>query len=184
MIGLGLDTESTGLLAPDHRIIEIYFGLYRDGKKIWQWESRIDPKRSISADAQRVHGISLSDLVGKPTMEELAPTIAAIMARADYYVGHNGAEFDGPFIKMELERCGVTMPDRPMFDTMIEGVWSTPDGKKPKLQELAFACGVPYDPALAHAAAYDVDVMMDCFHRGLKWGFFNEPQKEGVLLAA
>lgn len=183
-IALALDTETTGLLAPDHRIVEVYFGLYRSGIKIWEWETRIDPKRSIGIEAQRVHGITAGDLIGKPTMEEVAPTIAKIMSRASYYVAHNGESFDLPFIEMELSRCGVAMPKKPLVDTMLEGVWSTPDGKKPKLAELAFACGVEYDPSKAHAAAYDVDVMADSFFRGVSWGFFHEPQEEGVLLAA
>jgi len=68
----------------------------------------------------------------------------------------------------------IKMPQ--LSDTMTEGVWATHDGKKPSLQELCFACEVEYDPALAHAAAYDVDKMMDCFFKGLEWGYFELPE--------
>lgn len=184
LIIAGLDTETTGLLAADHRIIEVYISLNRNGKKIWEYDQRIDPQRSISADAQRVHKIATSDLIGKPTWDAVGPVVAQIMSKADIIVAHNGDGFDKPFIKQELDRIGVSMPEKPWLDTMLDGVWATPDGKKPRLEELCFACGIPYDPALAHAASYDVERMMDCFHRGYEWGFYQLPASDGKLLAA
>lgn len=180
----GLDWETTGKLEPDHRIIEAYIGLYRGGKKIWSYEQRIDPQRSISADAQRVHKIAASDLIGCPIWDTVAPTINQILQRADFVVAHNGNEFDRPFAEMEMRRIGLTLTEKPWIDTMVDGMWATADGKKPRLGELAFACGVDYDPTKAHAGAYDVDIMMDCFHRGLDWGFFSLPEQEGSKLAA
>lgn len=171
MIIAGLDIETTGLLAPDHRIVEIYIGLWKDKKRIWQYEQRINPERAISADAQRVHGISINDLFGMPTWNDVAPIVYKILSRADLLVAHNGNEFDLPFIKKELERVGLKMPEKPSVDTMLEGTWATSDGKKPRLGELAFACGIEYDPTKAHAASYDVEVMMDCFFKARKWGF-------------
>ncbi len=185
----GLDWETTGKNEPDHRIIEAYIGLYRSGKKIWEFEQRIDPQRSIAADAQRVHGISATDLIGMPTWETVAPRINAILQRADIIVAHNGLDFDKPFGEREMQRVGLTLTEKPWVDTMIDGVWACSDGKKPRLGELAFACGVDYDPSKAHSAAYDVDIMMDCLYRGMDWGFFSLPEialpkKDGSLLAA
>lgn len=184
MIEAGIDIETTGLLSADHRIVEVYIGLWKDGTLVWEYNQRIDPKRSIGADAQRVHGISASDLIGKPTWEEVAATIKGVLERADAYVWHNGDEFDGPFIDMELARVGLVMPKRPAIDTMQQGIWASPDGKKPRLGELAFACGVDYDPSKAHAADYDVNIMMDSYFRGVDWGFFQRPVLEGLALAA
>lgn len=184
MIEAHIDTETTGLLSPDHRIIEVYISLWKNRKKVWAYDQRIDPQRSISAEAQRVHKISASDLIGMPTWDTVGPSVYEILGRADFYVWHNGDEFDGPFIKQELKRIGLVMPERPSVDTMVHGVWATPDGKKPRLSELCFSCGVDYDASLAHAASYDVDVMGDCFHRGLDWGFFNLPDAVGISLAA
>ncbi|PZR92029.1 MAG: 3'-5' exonuclease [Stutzerimonas stutzeri] len=186
MLIAGIDIETTGFLAADHRIIEVFIGLWRPDNPVpaFVYEQRIDPQRSISADAQRVHKISGSDLIGKPTWDAVAPAIVKILGRADANVWHNGDEFDGPFIKQELERVGLKMPERPSLDTMVEGVWATPDGKKPKLQELCFASGVDYDPAAAHAASYDVLKMMECYFFGLKTGFFRGFYPEGMSLAA
>lgn len=180
----GLDWETTGKLEPDHRIIEAYIGLYRGGKRIWQFHQRIDPQRSISADAQRVHKIAASDLIGCPTWDTVAPTINQILQRCDFVVAHNGLEFDKPFAEMEMKRIGLELVEKPWIDTMVDGVWACSDGKKPRLGELCFACGVDYDPALAHAAEYDVDRMMESYFKGLEWGFFNVPPAEGLLKAA
>lgn len=186
MITAMIDIETTGLLAPDHRLIEIYISLYKGRKQVWKYDQRIDPQRSISAEAQRVHKISSSDLIGKPTWEVVGPTVAEILARADMFVWHNGDEFDGKFIDQELKRIGhVGVPARPAIDTMVHGVWATSDGKKPRLSELCFACDVAYDPTAAHAASYDVEVMAECFFKGLDYGFFTLPSEvEGKLIAA
>lgn len=169
----GIDIETTGFLAPDHRIIEVYLGLWRGEKLIWEFEQRIDPQRGIAADAERVHKISSAMLVGMPTWDKVAPGLLKAMERADGYVWQNGDEFDGPFLDQEFKRVGLPgLPARPAIDTMNSGVWATHDGKKPRLEELCFACGVDYDTAASHAAAYDVKVMMECYLKGLKWGFF------------
>jgi DNA polymerase III epsilon subunit-like protein len=36
LIIVGLDTETTGFVQPDHRIVEVYNGLWRGGKKIFE----------------------------------------------------------------------------------------------------------------------------------------------------
>jgi DNA polymerase-3 subunit epsilon len=169
-----LDIETTGLLSMDHRIVEIYLGLWRGGRKIWKYDQRIDPQRSIALEAQRVHGILASDLIGKPTWDVVGIVVHQILSRADYYVAHNGDGFDLPFLDQEFKRIGLPgLPDKPSFDTMTSGVWATHDGKKPRLEELCFSCGVSYDKTLAHAAEYDVACMMECFQAGIDYGFYS-----------
>ncbi|WLR90909.1 3'-5' exonuclease [Shinella zoogloeoides] len=180
----GLDTETTGIEVGDHRLIEIYIGLWKaDGTKIFAFEQRIDPERSIAVDAQRVHGISSADLIGKPTWATVAPAVEKVLSKATHFVAHNAA-FDMGFLKYELERVKLKLPERPVIDTMAEGIWACPDGKKPTLQELCFAMNEEYDPALAHAAAYDVDVMMRSFFKALKQGWFSLPGVPGQAMMA
>jgi DNA polymerase-3 subunit epsilon len=173
MIIAGFDLETTGLLSPDHRIVEIYLDLWRDGKRIWKFEQRINPQRAIAADAQRVHGITNADLIGKPTFEQVAPVISKALRKAHVVVAHNGEEFDWPFLEQEMKRAAIALPRVPLFDTMKRGIWATPHGKNPSLMELCFACGVEYDPAKAHAASYDVEVMIECLRKGIEWNFFD-----------
>lgn len=179
----GIDIETTGLLDPDHRIVEVYIGLWKDETFINALNQRIDPERSISADAQRVHGISYSDLIGKPKWPEVAPSVIKLLGAVDVVVWHNGDDFDGPFIKQELTRIGLKMPEKKSFDTMKQGIWATPNGKKPNLGELCFSTGIDYDASQAHAADYDVKVMMEAFFVGRREGFF-QVDADGLLNAA
>lgn len=175
---IGLDTETTGLKQEaGHRIIEIAFLTYDLNTASLEdtWIQRIDPERPIDPGAQEVHGIAYTDLIGCPKWEDIAPEIARRMAAADLLVAHNMG-FDGPFIAAELIRVGQKVPDVHALCTMENARWACPDGKLPKLQELCFALGVDYDVAKAHGAEYDVSVMMDCFFKGLKRGFYGLPE--------
>lgn len=183
MILAALDTETTGLSSADDRIIEVYVRLIRGSSALFTYDQRIDPQRSISAEAQRVHKITTADLLGKPVFKSVAPVLHKVLSKADGYLIHN-AEFDIGMLKAEFERNGFKLPDKPVIDTMVQGSWATPDGKKPSLKELCFACGIFYDETLAHAAEYDVDRMIDCYLRGSEWGFYASEIKQDSLQVA
>jgi DNA polymerase III subunit epsilon len=178
----GLDTETTGLTYGDHRFVEVYAALYELETKTKKFEffTRINPERSISADAERIHKISAADLVSSPTWNKVGPALRKVLSKAELLVAHNGVGFDMPFINYELERIAQPRIVTPCFDTMLEARWATPLGKNPNLGELCYACDVPYDPTKAHAADFDVGVMMECFFRGIDWGFFNPMAKHIV----
>ena len=176
---LGLDTETTGLEQErGHRIIEIALLTYdlATRKLVDKYVQRIDPERAIDAGAQAVHGITYSDLVGQPKWNDVAQTISDRLSTADLLIAHNMG-FDGPFIAAELHRVGVNVPNVHSLCTMTEARWACPDGKLPRLGELCFALGIPYDPSAAHSAEYDVDVMMQCFFQGLERGFYELPKE-------
>lgn len=177
LIASELDIETTGFCEPEHRIVEVRIDLVNmtaKDKPFWSYEQRINPLRNMPAEAQRVHGISGSELMDKPTWEVVGPTVHQILNKSQFFVIHN-AEFDFNFLNMEFKRIGLPALTQPYVCTMENGIWAAPNGKKPSLQELCFACGVSYDPALAHAAAYDVDRMHQCFVKGLDWGFYSLP---------
>lgn len=173
----GLDTETTGLdQSKGDRIIEVALLTYDTAsrKLVDKFVQRIDPERAISAGAQDVHGISYSELVGQPKWDAVAPELQHRMNALDLAIAHNWG-FDGPFITGEFVRIGLAVPNIASFCTMENGRWACYDGKLPRLQELCIALGVPYDPALAHAADYDVERTMDCFWRALDRGFYRPP---------
>lgn len=174
MIIAGADTETTGLEPGDHRLIEIYVGLWDSETRTLtdEYLQRIHPQRSIQPAAQAVHHISIADLERCPTFEAVATPFKSFIERADLVVGHNWKGFDAPFIDYELRRVKCSPLTKPTFDTMLEGRWATPVGAVPTLGALCWACEVEYDTAKAHAAAYDVGVMMQCFFKGLDWGWF------------
>lgn len=171
------DIETTGLTVADgHRIIEfaIHHYDFATRTKVGRYVQRIDPLRPIDPEAQEVHGIAYDDLVGCPTWDVVAPAIHDEIVKTSQLTFHN-RDFDFPFIEQELERVGIKPPLIETFCTMENGRWACFDGKLPKLMELCFALNVPYDPALAHAADYDVDCTAQCYFKGLERGFFPQP---------
>lgn len=186
MILAGCDIETTGLdQSAGHRIIEIAIVFYDEtGKRLGAWEQRINPQRPIDAKAQEVHGIAFSDLAECPTWEAVAPKVSMLLAKPQVVVAHNGAGFDLPFIANELIRVGQPVSSPHVIDTMLDGRWATPLGKLPNLGELCFATGIPYDKSQAHAATYDVEVMMAAFFVGLRKGFYQLPIGAAERMAA
>ncbi|WP_060772550.1 3'-5' exonuclease [Methylobacterium sp. AMS5] len=174
---VGYDTETTGLAPGDHRIIEVALLTYdlRTEKLIDRYVQRINPQRAIDAAAQKVHKISISDLAGCPVWKDVAPEVHKRLSDADLIVAHNGDGFDAPFTNYELKRIGLTEIKTPWFDTMLEGRCATPEGSVPNLGKLCAAFDVPYSTGAAHAADYDVEVMMACFFKGVRWQSFTLP---------
>lgn len=184
----GIDTETTGIDPEEHRIIEVAVCIHDlvSGKRVGTFEQRVHPQRTIQPKAQEVHGISIEDLKGCPIWSEVAPKLDKILSRCQVAVAHNGIGFDFPFLAIEQSRAGLELPDHlKAVDTMLDGRWATPDGKVPSLKELCFAMGVEYDESKAHAALYDVEVMMECFFRARNgYGYFQIDGIDGVGVAA
>lgn len=169
------DTETSGFeAAKGHRLVEVCFILHDadSRREIGRYLQRINPMRSIPEDATKVHGITLDDLKACPTWEQVAPKIAKIIAKTDMLICHN-LDFDSQFLFHELTRVGETIPPSVGgFCSMENARWATANGKNPSLRELCWSLSVPYDPAKAHAAEYDVECLRDCYFKALDLGFF------------
>ena len=131
-----LDTETTGLdPQTGHRVIELACievdDLLPTGAHLHRY---IHPDRDIDPEAQKVHGISLDQLHGRPRFHE-----AEVVDRFLDFVGdarlvaHNAA-FDRAFLNMELERCGrAALPeDRwrctyQLAQSRFPGMWNSLD---------------------------------------------------------
>jgi DNA polymerase-3 subunit epsilon len=176
----GLDIEATGLeQEKGHRMVEVALGILDleapEPRSVRWVVQRLNPERPIDPKAFEVHGIAFEDLTTCPTWEQWGPLFARVLHRIPVLVAHNGEGFDLPFVWRELIRIGQAPPTIRLVDTMLQGRWATPDGSVPNLGALAFACGVDYDKEKAHAASYDVDVMLQCFTKQLPRGFFTIP---------
>jgi DNA polymerase-3 subunit epsilon len=116
-----LDTETTGLYPHEgHRIIEIACVEIDDFIPTGRhFHTYIHPERDIDPDAQRVHGISLASLSGKPKFAD--PEVAGALERfvdGAKLVAHN-ASFDREFLNHELARAGrPELPEARWVDTM------------------------------------------------------------------
>jgi DNA polymerase-3 subunit epsilon len=116
-----LDTETTGLSPRyGHRVIEIACVEIEDFVPTGRnFHAYVHPERDIDPDAERVHGISLAFLEGKPRFAdpEVAEALEAFVGDASL-VAHN-AGFDREFVNHELALAGrKTFPERRWIDTM------------------------------------------------------------------
>ncbi len=100
------DTETTGLdpLTGDRVIEFAALELERDLPTGAVFHHLIDPDRDIHPDATRVHGLSRSDLQGKPRFGEIVDDLLAFIGD-DPLIAHN-ATFDFSFLNAELARLG------------------------------------------------------------------------------
>jgi len=101
---VALDLETTGLTA-GNRVIEVgcVEMIDRDltGR---QYQSYVNPDCEIEEGAQRVHGITAEQLVGKPRFPEILDEVLEFVKDAEVLI-HN-AEFDLGFLNHELELAG------------------------------------------------------------------------------
>jgi DNA polymerase III subunit epsilon len=97
-----LDTETTGLSPlQGHRIIEIgCVELINRRPTGREYHRFLNPERDIDEGAERVHGISLADLEGRPRFADIADELLEFIRGAELVI-HN-AEFDVGFLEHEL----------------------------------------------------------------------------------
>ncbi|OJU13262.1 MAG: DNA polymerase III subunit epsilon [Caulobacterales bacterium 68-7] len=116
-----LDTETTGLDPQSgHRLIEVACVEIDDyiptGRNFHRY---IHPERAIDADAQRVHGISLESLKGKPKFNDPDVVDAFLEFVGDAPIVAHNAAFDRGFINHELARINrAILPEPQWIDTL------------------------------------------------------------------
>jgi DNA polymerase-3 subunit epsilon len=116
-----LDTETTGLdPRSGHRLVEIGCVELEDflptGRTFHRY---VHPECDIDPEAERVHGLSLSFLSGKPRFAEPEVALALIAFIGEAQVVAHNAPFDRGFINHELERAGYAgLPESRWVDTM------------------------------------------------------------------
>jgi DNA polymerase-3 subunit epsilon len=106
-----VDLETTGCKAAYHRIIEIGLVRMRDGVRIEEWSSLVNPEGPISTDTVAFTGITTEMVAGAPRFRELAALVREKLAgwdpqgAAPLFVAHN-ARFDYAFLRAEFRRLG------------------------------------------------------------------------------
>lgn len=173
----GFDTETTGLENED-RVIEFAASIMDvdTGDFVYRFEQRFNSGgQPIHPKALAVHGIYPGDIASCPDFSTCIPTFNKIASVSPIWVAHN-AEFDKRMLAGEFNRLSLPMPVLTIVDSMADGRWATPNGKNPNLGELCWSLDIDYDPALAHNALYDVEVMLKAWHAGWQRGFFEYPE--------
>ncbi len=115
---VAFDTETTGLWAPAHRIVELGAVKFRLGEESHQsFQSLINPMREIPAEVIRVHGITDEMVSEAPTAESVLREFLDFCGSDAVLMAHN-APFDIAFVGCELDRAGLPPCDRPVLDTI------------------------------------------------------------------
>jgi len=99
-----LDTETTGLDSGDDRIIEIGCVELLNREPGREFHCVLNPERSITAGARKVHGRTDQDLADQPRFAEVADDLLRFVDRAEIII-HN-APFDLGFLNRELQHAG------------------------------------------------------------------------------
>jgi DNA polymerase-3 subunit epsilon len=112
-----LDTETTGLTPRfGDRVVEIALARFRGEAMENFFTTLVNPERSISPGAARIHGITDRDVRDAPRFRDIAEQVMVELEGA-VIVAHN-APFDLGFIVNEFSLARVTPPGNFVLDTL------------------------------------------------------------------
>jgi len=98
------DTETTGLQAEEHRVIEIGAVRMEDGDVVDRFQQLVNPQRSIPGRITKLTGITTGMVFEAPTMEEVMPAYLNFLG--DGILTAHNLSFDKGFLEAECERLG------------------------------------------------------------------------------
>ena len=159
-----LDTETTGLSPQEGgRICEVAVSVSRNGQRLEEYSTLLNPGIPIHPDVVAIHGITNTMVANAPRFAEIAPRLTSILDGC-VLVAHN-AEFDLSFLQEEMRLCGLRWPDYPVVDTLK---LARKNGcfERNNLGIIATALGI--DASGAHRAMADVRMTEQVLYRFLQ----------------
>ena len=160
---LVFDTETTGLDAREHRVIEIGCVELRNRRVVNEQRWYLNPDRDSDKGAFDIHGISSASLADKPRFPQIADDLVALLGGAELII-HNAA-FDVGFIDMELERAG--RPERVEALCTVTDTWKLAKklhpGQKASLDALCKRYGIDNSHREVHGALLDARLLAEVY---------------------
>jgi DNA polymerase III epsilon subunit family exonuclease len=115
---VAFDTETTGLWAPSHRLVEIGALKFCPGNSQTKtFQSLINPRRSIPPEVIEVHGINDEMVADSPAVGEVMSGFLGFCGKDSILIAHN-AVFDISFLACELDRNEMKRPENLVLDTV------------------------------------------------------------------
>ncbi len=112
-----LDTETTGLSFPrGGRICEVALLASKNGQRINEYSTLINPEMYITPDITAIHGITNEMVANAPHFKDIALTLAEHLENS-VLICHN-VDFDVPFLRCEFDNIGLKMPEVTTLDTL------------------------------------------------------------------
>ena len=150
---LALDTETNGLGGDACEMTEVGAVLVGGGELHDRYSSLCRCSAPLRRGVQRLTGITQSMVDTAPSLEDVLPSVAELMA-GRVLVAHN-APFDRRVLRQAFERIGLEWPDPPMICTAALARTLLPLQHKRGLGVLADALGIEVE--LAHRALADAE---------------------------
>ena len=160
-----LDTETTGLEADSHYVIEIGCVELVNRKPTGSnYHQYIRPERAVG-DSVNIHGITDDFLVSKPRFAEVMGDFLDYIAGVDELIIHN-ASFDIGFLNKELQRNRAGLTDLrkgfAVLDTLAMAKRLHP-GQKNNLDALCKRYGINNEHRELHGALLDAEILADVY---------------------
>ena len=137
------DTETTGLdPSAGDEIVSISAVRILNGRLLRneRFDQLVDPRRPLSPESVRIHGITAAMLEGQPTINDVLPRFARF-AEDTVLVGHNVA-FDMRFLELKERETGQRFV-QPVLDTLLLSAVVQPNLREHELEANASRLGIP-----------------------------------------
>ena len=114
---VSVDVETTGLDAEACRVIEVGMVRFEHGQVAERWGSLVNPGEPVPARVTEITSITDDMLVDQPSFRDIKWEVYGRM-RDRIFVAFNSG-FDHGFLRAEMARAGLTLPDVPVLDPLV-----------------------------------------------------------------
>jgi DNA polymerase-3 subunit epsilon len=158
---VAFDTETTGIWAPAHRIVEVGAVKFRLGETaVDRFQALVNPEREIPTEVIEIHGITNGMVQSSETIEPVLREFYDFCGPESVLVAHN-ATFDISFVGCEADRIGLPLMENPILDTVDLYKQYRPGLDSYSLQSLMRKFGIGADQN--HRAADDAALVWKLF---------------------
>ena len=153
------DTETTGLdPRSGHRLVEIGCIELIDRRETGRnFHAYFHPERDMPAEAEAVHGLSITFLADKPRFADSAGELIDFLGDAPL-IAHNAA-FDFGFVNAELARAGMALLDMERMVCTVQMARRLHPGGKHSLDALCVRYGIDRSHRIKHGALLDAELL-------------------------
>jgi len=115
---VAFDTETTGIWAPAHRIVEIGAVRFRLGEaRMDKFQMLVNPEREIPTEVVEIHGITTSMVQSAETIKPVLEMFYEFSGPDSVLIAQN-AMFDISFVGCEADRVGLPLMENQILDTV------------------------------------------------------------------